>query len=48
MAMDLWTIPSDQPKPSGTYGKSMDNKKQLLTVLPHSCAYRPQGPQAQQ
>ena len=48
LPMDLWTIPTDQPKPSGTCGKTMDNKKLLPTVLPHSCAYRPQGPQAQQ
>jgi hypothetical protein len=25
--VDLWTIPSDQPKPFGTWGRTVDNKK---------------------
>jgi len=27
LPMDLWTIPSDQPKPFGTWGRTVDNKK---------------------
>ena len=34
----LWTVPttSDQLKPFGTCGRTMDNKKTLPTALPHS------------
>jgi hypothetical protein len=27
LPVDLWTIPSDQPKPFGTWGRTVDNKK---------------------
>jgi len=39
--MDMWTRPTDQPAPCGTYGQAMDNKKTLSTAWPHSLASRP-------
>jgi hypothetical protein len=32
MPMDMWTSPSDQPAPFGTYGQAMDNAVALPTA----------------
>ena len=46
----LWTCGRflrTSPSPSGRGEELWTTKKPLPTVLPHSCAYRPQGPQVQ-
>ena len=52
--VDLWTDPSDHPKPFGTYGKDVHNLMEnanafptgCTTTFPHSLDFRPQDPQA--
>jgi len=54
--VDLWTSPSDQPKPFGTCGQAVNNlmensssfPQSYYTTCPHSLASRPQGQQVQQ
>ena len=45
---DLWTSPSDQPEPVGTYGQAGGQHCVLTTTCPHSLASRPRSPQVQQ
>jgi len=39
--VDMWTRPSDQPAPFGTYAQAMDNTNLLTTDCTHSLASRP-------
>lgn len=46
--MDMWTRPSDQPVPFGTYGQAMDNAKRRVThSLTTLTGFAPTYPQAQ-